>query len=271
MLPSNGLSVATRAPASRLRTAHPGRNGAVRARAFSSIRASVTGPGGRRPLSALGAQEARCSAATAEHARETAHEVPLGGLSRRQLLPSLPEGGRLPAESVVGGKRRGIEPHGRPPSSRGRSTYSNQLGRTILAGHIAREPPTLRDTCPRSTPVVTHRRSACRRVTILFDRHDSMSEYRAISHHVFPRRRRLCSSALPSEEWLTPEPTEVVTRGKLHGDGREEARMAYIKPEIVDFGSIASHTFTTPSGSLKGTSGHDPFGELSDHGETELS
>lgn len=44
--------------------------------------------------------------------------------------------------------------------------------------------------------------------------------------------------------------------------------MKYEAPVVRDFGSIGSHTFTTPSGSLKGTTGHDPFGELSDHGES---
>ena len=41
--------------------------------------------------------------------------------------------------------------------------------------------------------------------------------------------------------------------------------MEYEKPTVTDLGSIADHTFTTPSGSLKGTTGHDPFGELSVH------
>jgi hypothetical protein len=42
--------------------------------------------------------------------------------------------------------------------------------------------------------------------------------------------------------------------------------MRWETPEIIDLGSIADHTFTTPGGDLKGTDGHDPFGELSDHG-----
>jgi hypothetical protein len=42
--------------------------------------------------------------------------------------------------------------------------------------------------------------------------------------------------------------------------------MRWETPAIIDLGSIADHTFVTPSGALKGTEGHDPFGELSDHG-----
>lgn len=41
--------------------------------------------------------------------------------------------------------------------------------------------------------------------------------------------------------------------------------MTYEAPVIRDFGSIGAHTFTTPGGDLKGTTGHDPFAELSDH------
>jgi hypothetical protein len=52
---------------------------------------------------------------------------------------------------------------------------------------------------------------------------------------------------------------------------RRIGSMAYIKPGIIDFGGIASHTFLNPGGDEKGTEGHDPFGELSDHGEIEVS
>jgi hypothetical protein len=41
--------------------------------------------------------------------------------------------------------------------------------------------------------------------------------------------------------------------------------LKYQKPEIRDLGAIADHTFINPGGDNKGTSGHDPFGELSEH------
>jgi hypothetical protein len=41
--------------------------------------------------------------------------------------------------------------------------------------------------------------------------------------------------------------------------------MEYERPTVIDLGSIADHTFINPSGSNKGTTGHDPFGELSVH------
>jgi hypothetical protein len=43
-------------------------------------------------------------------------------------------------------------------------------------------------------------------------------------------------------------------------------RMKYEKPEVMDFGSISDHTFTTPGGSVKGgkpPSKPDEHGELS--------
>lgn len=39
--------------------------------------------------------------------------------------------------------------------------------------------------------------------------------------------------------------------------------MRWETPEIIDLGSIADHTFITPGGDAKGTTGHDPEGELS--------
>lgn len=39
--------------------------------------------------------------------------------------------------------------------------------------------------------------------------------------------------------------------------------MKYEKPAITDLGDIGSHTFLNPGGDEKGTTGHDPFGELS--------
>jgi hypothetical protein len=39
--------------------------------------------------------------------------------------------------------------------------------------------------------------------------------------------------------------------------------MEYIKPEIADFGGLASHTFINPGGENKGQPGHDPFSEIS--------
>jgi hypothetical protein len=41
--------------------------------------------------------------------------------------------------------------------------------------------------------------------------------------------------------------------------------MKYEKPQIRDLGEIGEHTFITPGGDNKGTTGFDPFGELSDH------
>jgi hypothetical protein len=41
--------------------------------------------------------------------------------------------------------------------------------------------------------------------------------------------------------------------------------MQWETPEIHDLGTIAEHTFVTPSGSHKGTVGHDPHGEISAH------
>jgi hypothetical protein len=33
---------------------------------------------------------------------------------------------------------------------------------------------------------------------------------------------------------------------------RRERRMTYERPEVVDYGSIADHTFMTPGGNVKG-------------------
>lgn len=35
--------------------------------------------------------------------------------------------------------------------------------------------------------------------------------------------------------------------------------MTYERPEVVDFGSIADHTFNTPGEGDKGTCGYDPM------------
>jgi hypothetical protein len=44
--------------------------------------------------------------------------------------------------------------------------------------------------------------------------------------------------------------------------------MVYERPEIVDYGSIAAHTFDTPGEGDKGICGFDPmFGEPSCEGE----
>jgi hypothetical protein len=51
---------------------------------------------------------------------------------------------------------------------------------------------------------------------------------------------------------------------------KERGRMKYEKPEVLDFGSIGDHTFTTPGGQVKGgrpPSKPDEHGELS-HEET---
>jgi hypothetical protein len=53
--------------------------------------------------------------------------------------------------------------------------------------------------------------------------------------------------------------------GKPQAHRSKGETLKYDKPEVMDLGSIGDHTFTTPSGSLKGTTGHDPHGELSDH------
>jgi hypothetical protein len=41
--------------------------------------------------------------------------------------------------------------------------------------------------------------------------------------------------------------------------------MQWETPEVEDLGSIADNTFLNPGGDQKGTTGHDPFGELSEH------
>jgi hypothetical protein len=41
--------------------------------------------------------------------------------------------------------------------------------------------------------------------------------------------------------------------------------MDWETPVIEDLGEIADHTFINPGGANKGTTGHDPFGEISVH------
>jgi hypothetical protein len=54
----------------------------------------------------------------------------------------------------------------------------------------------------------------------------------------------------------------LVQEHAIEGSGR----MKYEKPEVMDFGSISDHTFTTPGGQVKGgkpPSKPDEHGELS--------
>lgn len=44
-----------------------------------------------------------------------------------------------------------------------------------------------------------------------------------------------------------------------------EEKKVYEKPTLIAYGSVADQTLTTPSGAAKGTTGHDPGGELSLH------
>jgi len=41
--------------------------------------------------------------------------------------------------------------------------------------------------------------------------------------------------------------------------------MDWQTPVIEDLGTIADNTFINPGGDNKGTTGHDPFGEISVH------